>query len=634
MKQIDANGFWNIKNNPISKVGVFPYLGRQIDKSLEPDKIYMVLRPAEELFSDETINSFNENPVPLVDDHTMIGDEFTPPEQKGIDGVVQNIRRNGDKLVGDLSIYSTDLKKKIAAGKKDLSMGYFCTYDLEEGEYNGEHYDAIQRNIRSNHVALVDRGRCGHDVRVFDTWCFDCAIADENLNANKEEEMNINDANFEESKHPRASNGQFTSGGGGGASKSEAGENKENNNSPQLETAKLSINNLITKYGKESPYIAESAKTYLKQIFDPENKQSEEKKIRTLNYLKEDLEKEFKLYNEYKQLFEPLSEMGSGNEGYRTAKQWLEDYKNGRITEEKAFEKIERAFKGTIYYKPFYQYLNWRKSPDQKRLEQRRAEKKMEEIFGIKFSSKKKNQKNTASDGGVNASTCDADFQSKIEEIRTMIDKEKLSALKELVAMLESDSPAGDAKPCDELPNNEEKMDILEEKKEDDEIVKDEAVDKRELIREIGAIAGKGGLSEEDVRTLMQKAEQLAYSDSERSADDEEEEIVEEKIEEQPEEKKESEDALPQKIFEMIADRDALVQKIAPIIGKFDHSKMTVDQVAKYACDKLDIKSENPKAAIDGYLKGYKHSKMYSIDSAAAQVETTNSQIDKYLRGE
>lgn len=214
-----------------------------------------------------------------------------------------------------------------------------------------------------------------------------------------------------------------------------------------------------------------------------------------------------------------------------------------------------------------------------------------------------------------------------------MIDKEKLSALKELVAMLESESPAGDAKPCDELPDEEEKEDIFEEKKED-EIAKDEAVDKRELIREIGAIAGKGGLSDEDVRTLMQKAEQLAYSDSERSADDEEEEKVEEIVEEKSEEKKESEDALPQKIFEMIADRDSLVQKVAPLIGKFDHSKMTVDQVAKYACDKLDIKSENPKAALEGYLKGYKHSKMYSIDSATAQVETTNSQLDKYLRGE
>ena len=215
-----------------------------------------------------------------------------------------------------------------------------------------------------------------------------------------------------------------------------------------------------------------------------------------------------------------------------------------------------------------------------------------------------------------------------------MIDKEKLSALKELVAMLESDSPAGDAKPCDELPDDEEKENLFEEKKEDEEVVKDEAVDKRELIREIGAIAGKGGLSEEDVRTLMQKAEQLAYSDSERSADDEEEEFVEAKIEEQPEEKKESEDALPQKIFEMLADRDALVNKVKPLIGNFDFSKMTSEQVAKYACDKLDIKSDTPRAALDGYLKGYSKSKMYSIDSTAQHIETTNSQLEKYLKGE
>ena len=219
-----------------------------------------------------------------------------------------------------------------------------------------------------------------------------------------------------------------------------------------------------------------------------------------------------------------------------------------------------------------------------------------------------------------------------------MIDKEKIAALKELVAMLESgddEQPSVDAKPCDELSEKEEE--IIEEKKDEpSEIVRDEAVDKRELIREIGAIAGKGGLSEEDVRTLMQKAEQLAYSDSERSADDEEEEeIVEAKMEEPvEEEKKESEDALPKKIFEMLADRDALVNKVKPLIGNFDFSKMTVEQVAQYACDKLDIQSDNPRSALDGYLKGFSKSKMYSIDSAAQHIESTNSQIEKYLKGE
>lgn len=68
-KQVDHNDFWYIKDNPLSKVGVFPYLGKQISSELEPDKIYQVYRPAEELLSEETISSFKL--LPIVDDHTI-----------------------------------------------------------------------------------------------------------------------------------------------------------------------------------------------------------------------------------------------------------------------------------------------------------------------------------------------------------------------------------------------------------------------------------------------------------------------------------------------------------------------------------------------------------------------------------
>jgi len=175
-KKVDYNGFWKIDGNPLSKVGVFPYLGKQISDKLEPNRIYMVYRPAEELFSKDAIDSFNKNPVPLIENHEMIGKGFTPAEKKGVEGVINNIRRDGDKLVGDISIYSDRLKDKITNGKKDLSMGYFCNYELADGDFEGHHYDAIQRDIRSNHVALVDRGRMGSEVRVYDSFTFDCAI--------------------------------------------------------------------------------------------------------------------------------------------------------------------------------------------------------------------------------------------------------------------------------------------------------------------------------------------------------------------------------------------------------------------------------------------------------------------------
>lgn len=166
-KEVDQNSYWFIKNNPLSKVGIFPYLGRQISADLEPDKIYQVLRPEEELSKPETIASLNL--IPLVNEHEMLGENFTPAEKKGTHGVTgDNAEFNNGLLSNDLKIFSESLKQEIQNGKKELSAGYFCNYDLTSGEYNGQHYDAVQRDIKFNHIALVEEGRMGHDVRVMD----------------------------------------------------------------------------------------------------------------------------------------------------------------------------------------------------------------------------------------------------------------------------------------------------------------------------------------------------------------------------------------------------------------------------------------------------------------------------------
>lgn len=166
-KKVDDNGWWIIKDNPLSKVGIYPYLGKQIDDSLEPNKVYRVFRPAEELLNKETVKSFNL--VPLVNDHEMLGKDFSPAEKKGIDGIIYNPRvAHENMLIGNIKIYSEKMMKDIKNGKKELSMGYTCTYDLTPGDWDGQHYDVVQRNLRGNHVALVDRGRMGSDVRVYD----------------------------------------------------------------------------------------------------------------------------------------------------------------------------------------------------------------------------------------------------------------------------------------------------------------------------------------------------------------------------------------------------------------------------------------------------------------------------------
>lgn len=165
-KTIDDNGYWLIEDNPVSIEGVFPYLGKTIDARLEPYRIYQVYRPFEELSNPETLKSFDG--IPFIDDHEMLGDGFTPVDKRPAAGVMMNPQASDGTLRADLKIFSEGLKNKIDGGKKELSLGYQCTYELRRGVWNGKPYDAIQRNMRGNHIALVDQGRMGAEVRVYD----------------------------------------------------------------------------------------------------------------------------------------------------------------------------------------------------------------------------------------------------------------------------------------------------------------------------------------------------------------------------------------------------------------------------------------------------------------------------------
>ncbi|AWS52257.1 DUF2213 domain-containing protein [Providencia rettgeri] len=162
----DNNGWLEVTDNPISKVGVFDYLGAEIGAP-EPDKIYRVLRPPEELASEETINSFKL--TPFIIEHEMLGKHATPAEKKGIQGVIgENVYFDPPYLRANIKIFSDVALSNIDSGKIDLSPGYRSKYEFTSGIYEGQHYDAIQRHLRGNHLALVDEGRTGPDVAVQD----------------------------------------------------------------------------------------------------------------------------------------------------------------------------------------------------------------------------------------------------------------------------------------------------------------------------------------------------------------------------------------------------------------------------------------------------------------------------------
>lgn len=165
-RQTDVNGYLLVRDNPITKVGVFSYLGSEIGAP-EADRVYRVYRPQEELENPETIASANL--VPWIDEHEFLGVEGTPPEKKGVQGTTgESARFEYPYLRNSIRAYSDFMKNLIDRGKVELSPSYRCRYEFSEGVFDGMQYDAIQRDIRFNHLASVKEGRTGPDVAVQD----------------------------------------------------------------------------------------------------------------------------------------------------------------------------------------------------------------------------------------------------------------------------------------------------------------------------------------------------------------------------------------------------------------------------------------------------------------------------------
>ena len=166
----DINGWFEVADNPISREGIFPYSGAQVG---HPDRgrIFQVYRPGEELSTPDALASFRL--MPIIDDHTMLGEGHTPAEDVGVAGVIgENVKFDRGVMTANLKIFSKALAQKIKNGKTELSCGYRCVYDFTPGVWNGQPYDAIQRQIRANHLALVDEGRMGPEVSILDQMTF------------------------------------------------------------------------------------------------------------------------------------------------------------------------------------------------------------------------------------------------------------------------------------------------------------------------------------------------------------------------------------------------------------------------------------------------------------------------------
>lgn len=139
-----------ITDTPIlTRTGIFPYKNPDGTTRLE-------FRPPDEVFHADSLASLKGKPI--TDGHPGLVTARNA-KQHTVGAVLTEGRQDGDNMVGEVVIYDT---APIAAGKKELSLGYTLDLDETPGEWNGQRYDAVQRNIRINHLALVKAGRAGN----------------------------------------------------------------------------------------------------------------------------------------------------------------------------------------------------------------------------------------------------------------------------------------------------------------------------------------------------------------------------------------------------------------------------------------------------------------------------------------
>lgn len=142
----------------VTRTGVFTY--RNADGTLRRE-----LRHPDEVFSRASLDSMKMIPITNLHPTDKLVNADTA-KQLSIGMTGENVIPDGRFVMVPIAITTTDGVAAIEGGRQELSLGYETELEETPGTYDGEGYDFIQRKIGYNHLAIVDRGRAGADVRL------------------------------------------------------------------------------------------------------------------------------------------------------------------------------------------------------------------------------------------------------------------------------------------------------------------------------------------------------------------------------------------------------------------------------------------------------------------------------------
>lgn len=168
VRSYDKDGKMRVELTPISKANVCPYKGDEIpnyeELGLDAGKVYRLLRDPKEL--EKAAKSSNGVPLLIVHKPTSADDH---PRELVVGSVMSDAVFEAPYLMNSLSVWDGEGIAGIESEEQqELSSAYHYVADMTPGEYEGEPYDGVMRDIEFNHVALVVEGRAGPDVLVMD----------------------------------------------------------------------------------------------------------------------------------------------------------------------------------------------------------------------------------------------------------------------------------------------------------------------------------------------------------------------------------------------------------------------------------------------------------------------------------
>lgn len=139
----------------VTSVGIFVYHNPDGSECRE-------LRLPEEVFAEKSLASYKGKPIIVTHDAGYVDTDNVKDESIGT--ILSEGYRDGDDVRAEIIIHDTDSLKKYKM--RELSCGYNLRLDETPGVWEGQPYDAIQRDIEINHLALVDKARAGEQARL------------------------------------------------------------------------------------------------------------------------------------------------------------------------------------------------------------------------------------------------------------------------------------------------------------------------------------------------------------------------------------------------------------------------------------------------------------------------------------